>query len=353
MWRRLLHWGACISVALIGLISFIGLTTFHQSSWSPQKEWRAHKQLITSIAFSPDGKFLVSGSLDKTVKVWRVKDEHLERLFQHTHWVNSVAFSPDGQLLAVGCWDGVIRLWRIKNGKIIRELKGHQDIVTIVAFSSQNLASGGRDGIIKFWQIGQWKSVRTIKVNKGIINSITFSPNEQILASGSSDGTVKIWDVLDGKLLNTLNIKSLVLCTIFSNDGSLLAVSLGAPDNKIMIWQVINGSIRLKFVLRDHRGPVRSVVFSPDSQLLASTGTGDFTVRLWKVSEGKTVQQYSTPGAFMYRLAYQLERLTRLPLRQILKVQTPPWAMCLAFSPDGKFLAAGFTDGSLKLWRVK
>jgi WD40 repeat protein len=115
-----------------------------------------HTNDVNSVAFSPDGRLLASGSGDKTIKLWDVATGSLVRtLSGHTSWVNSVAFSPDGRLLASGSADNTIKLWDVASGSLVRTLTGHTDWVRSVAFSPDGrlLASGSGDDTIKLWDI--------------------------------------------------------------------------------------------------------------------------------------------------------------------------------------------------------
>ncbi|MDZ4159674.1 MAG: protein kinase [Anaerolineaceae bacterium] len=207
----------------------------------------------------------------------------LRTLKGHTSGVRSVAFSPDGATLASGSWDGTIRLWRVTDGSQLRTLAGHTNGVTSVAFSPDGatLASGSSDKTIRLWRVTDGSQLRTLKGHTSGVWSVAFSPDGATLTSGSSDKNLRLWRVTDGSQLRMLKGHTRYVNSVaFSPDGATLAT--GSEDN-IWLWRVSDGS--LLRTLEGHTGwlgSVRSVVFSPDGATLAS-GSGDGTVRLWGV----------------------------------------------------------------------
>ncbi|MFZ2349580.1 MAG: PKD domain-containing protein [Candidatus Bipolaricaulis anaerobius] len=156
-----------------------------------------HTSDVYSVAFSPDGSLLASGSDDNTIKLWEVATGRLVRtLTGHTWDVYSVAFSPDGSLLASASYQE-IKLWDVATGRLVRTLTGHTGSVLSVAFSPDGklLASGSDDNTIKLWEVATGRLVRTLTGHTGSVRSVAFSPDGSLLASGSSDGTVLLWDV--------------------------------------------------------------------------------------------------------------------------------------------------------------
>ena len=199
-----------------------------------------HTGPVFSVSFSPDGQILASGSLDNTIKLWRVSDGSLIRTLEgHTFWVNSVSFSPDGQILASGSGDKTIKLWRVSDGSLIRTLEGHTFWVSSVSFSpdGQILASGSDDKTIKLWRVSDGSLIRTLEEHTWMVRSVTFSPDGQILASGSDDNTIKLWRVSDGSLIRTLTGHTDTVCSVsFSPNGQILAS--GSSDKTIKLWNV-------------------------------------------------------------------------------------------------------------------
>ncbi|MBD1833565.1 hypothetical protein H6F61_12965 [Cyanobacteria bacterium FACHB-472] len=169
----------------------------------PHQTWRcvqmlSHSDDVCSVAFSPDGQLLASGSEDNTIKLWHSDTgEEICTLTGHSGWVSSVAFSPDRQLLASGSGggDSTIKLWHPGTGEEICTLSGHSEWVCSVAFSpdGQILASGSGDNTIKLWQVSTGNQIRTLTGHSAWVRSVAFSPDGQILASGSGDNTIKIW----------------------------------------------------------------------------------------------------------------------------------------------------------------
>ena len=233
----------------------------------------------------------------------------------HSSWVRSISFHPEGRLLASGSGDDTIKLWDVSTGKELRTLQGHTNSVGSVVFSpdGQLLASGSWDGTIKLWDVSSGEEPRTLQEHTNDVPCVAFSPDGLLLASGSWDGTIKLWDVSTVEELRTLQ-----------------------------------GHIR----------SVASVTYSLEGKLLASGG-GDSTITICDLAN--TVEIYRTQGLFeiSHKLSL-LEILFNAPsisemsdtlstsqLKSNRLAITYP-----TFSPDGRLLAGGCSEGAIKLWDV-
>ena len=156
---------------------------------------KGHSDSANSIAFSPDGKTIATGSVDNTVKLWNLEGKEIQTLKGHSDRVSSVAFSPDGKTIATGSGDNTVKLWNLE-GKEIQTLKGHSDSVLSVAFSpdGKTIATGSGDNTVKLWSI-DGKELQTLKGHSDHVTSVAFSPDGKAIASGSDDNTVKLWNL--------------------------------------------------------------------------------------------------------------------------------------------------------------
>ena len=285
------------------------------------------RQSVSSLAFSPNGTLLASGSYDGTVRLWQPQSgEPLRLLEGHESLVASLAFSPDGTLLASGSWDNTVRLWQFDSGRRRhRVLKAHAGSVNCVAFSPDGkiLASGSDDQSICLWTPSSGRRPRILEAHQDTISSVAFSPDGETLASASHDRTIRFWEPSTGALLYTLQKEdtSSANCVAFSPDGTwLVSADL---DERVRLWD--RSSRQLVRTLTGHQSNIECVAFSPDSKTIAS-GSWDHTVRLWDTATGQ--------------LLLTLEGHSNL-------------AYSAAVSPNGEIVATGTDDARVCLWDAR
>ena len=302
------------------LVTTLFLSNGFTQDYVRYKTLIGHTAAVVSIAFSPDGKAIASGSWDNTIRLWNADTgTHIRTLTGHTDGIWSVAFSPDGTTLASGSRDDTIRMWDADTGAHIRTLTGHTSCVYSVAFSpdGQTIASGGID--IRLWDAKTGAHIRTLTRHWDTVYSVAFSPDGTTLASGNVDGTIRMWDADTGAHIRTLTGHTdSVWSVAFSPDGTTLAS--GSWDDTIRMWDADTGAhIR---TLIGHTSWVYSVAFSPDGTTLASGGVD---IRLW---DAKT-------GAHKRTLTGHTRMVNSV-----------------SFSPDGQTLASGSGDNIVRLWKL-
>ncbi len=324
-----------------------------------------HAGGVQCVTFSADGKTLASSSEDATVKLWDVAaDEEPELLAGHTGGVSSVAFSRQGQL-ASGGRDNTVRVWDVATGELKEIFEGHTDLVLAVAFSpgGKTLASASRDKLVKLWDVANGVHLRMLEGHGSYVCSVAFSPHGDTLVSGSSDGTLRLWNVANGEQRAILRgHERSVLAAAFSPDGR--APASGSADGAVKLWNLATG--KEQATLEGHTGDVWSVAFSPDARMLAS-GAWDTTVKLWDVATGEVKRTLKGHGGRVFCVMFSPDGKTLASAagdrtvklwdvasgeqRATLKGHTE-WLSTVAFSPDGNTLAAAAPGGTIRLWRA-
>ncbi|KAI5117482.1 hypothetical protein M0805_003363 [Coniferiporia weirii] len=265
-----------------------------------------HSSQVNSVAYSPDGRHIVSGSADMTIRIW---DTHTgkavgEPLTGHSHWVKSVAYSPDGRHIVSGSDEWTLRIWDTETRKAVGEpLTGHSHWVWSVAYSpdGKHIVSGSSDRTLRIWDIYTGKAVgEPLTGHSDYIRSVAYSPDGRHIVSGSDDYTLRIWDAHTRKPVGEplTGHSHWVWSIAYSPDGKHIAS--GSSDRTLRIW---------------------------DAHIRKAVGeslTADMTIRIWDTHTGKAVGESLTGHSH--------------------------WVKSVAYSPDGRHIVSGSEDNSLRIW---
>jgi WD40 repeat protein len=316
---------SCVAIVFIA----VAMQVVFAQDQEPKPTYRTltgHTGSVLAVKFTPDGKTLVSGSRDHTIKIWDVATGDLKRtLANHTADVYGLAFSHDGTKMASGSSDTTIILWNTKTFEPIRTLKGHTAAVREVAFSpdDKTLASAGEDCTLRLWDVatGDLKVTRSEHTKR--VKSVVYYPDGNTLVTASSDRTVRIWDAHTGqpKQVLTGHKEGVEYCDV-SPDGKQL-FSGTANIGQVIFWNAQTGEIE-KDIPQAQKLEIDCVEYSPDGRWAVS-GSKDGTDKFWD------------PKAFKL-----LHAITGNPGR----------TESMTFSPDGKIFVTGFggTDHTIRLW---
>lgn len=313
--------------------------------------FEGHRDRVSTASYSPDGKTIATGSVDRTIRLWNLKGELLETIQGHEGAIARISFSPAGTQLLSASTDKTARIWQVNpvprlntgfsamsvsgDGRIIAIaapdntiqlqnntdfllLTGHTAPITQVQISPDDslLISASADKTIRLWNISTGELIRTIAGHNERVTALSFSPDRESFASASTDRTIKIWSI-EGDLRTILQGHTNEVTTIaYSSTGRLAS---GSADNTVRLWDLDR---KTSTILGKHNGIVSALAFSPDGKTLASASR-DSTIQLWSVEDAK---------------------LRRTLTGHSSSVNT------LSFNQTGSVLASGSDDTSIRLW---
>jgi WD40 repeat protein len=295
---------------------------FKSKNLTLSKTLVGHTDAVWSVIFSTNGKTVVSGSTDKTIKVWNVDTgEAISTLTGHTGVVRAIALSADGRTLISGSGDKTIKIWNFQTFQLKRTITHNSSPVWSVAISSdgQTLVSGHEDGTIKIWNYPTGQLLRTIKGHEGRVFSVAISPDGETFATGGIDKSIKLWGLYTGDRLRTLaQYQDAVRAVIFSRDGKILASA--SWDQTIKLWQVRTGEVL--HTLRGHTSRVVTLALGLDGQTLVS-GSLDNSVKVWNMQTGKLLQTLTGHS---------------------------DWILAIATNPKKQIIVSASKDKTIQLW---
>jgi WD40 repeat protein len=328
------------------------------------RNFGGHSDYVNGAAFSPDGRYVLTGSGDHTAKLWDATTGKAIRTFNgHSGPINSVAFSADGKYVLTAGWDKLAKLWDVTTGKEILTFRGHSDGIHSIAFSRDGkyILTGSSDRTAKLWDVTTGKEIRTFRGHSNTVYDVAFSPDGKYVLTGSADQTAKLWDANTGKEIRTFRGHSEFINSVaFSPAGRY--VLTGSGDQTAKLWDANTGKEIRTF--RGHSNTVFDVAFSPDGKYVL-TGSADQTAKLWDANTGKEIRTFRGHSDCVSSVAFapdgksvltaswdtsaRLWETSGILVNRIFTGHSDQ-VYAVAFSPDGKYVLTGSADQTAKLW---
>jgi eukaryotic-like serine/threonine-protein kinase len=287
----------------------------------PVQQLTGHTDAVTCLAFAPDGRRLISGGKDRSLRLWDVAAGHeLRHVAEMPQEVRGVAFLPDGRHVVAACGAGA-RLWELETGREVVRFIGHTDTIKSLAVSPDGtwLLTGGDDKALRLWDVHTGREVRRLPGHTRDVTSVAFCCDGRLALSGSRDQTLRLWDVTTGRELRRFTgPKGMVVSVALSADGRY-ALS-GNFDTTLRLFDVASGRELRRF--SGHKQMVAAVAFAADGRRVLS-GSHDRTVRLWELESARELC--------------------------CCEGHTGP-VTCVSFAPDGRRAVSGGADRAICLW---
>ncbi len=350
------------TLPLIGIVLLVSAFT----SWPQTPELivqTGHASEIQSVAFSPDGKLLASGSRDVSVKLWDVATGQELRTFTgQTNTVESVVFSPDGKILASGGSDGSVKLWNVESGLELFTLRTMVALKTLVFDrDGKTLTVGSLDTTVKQWDLATQKELSARQMQSQKVDFVALSPDGKTFAAGGRESPVVLWDVGTGQQRPLKDAASFIYSFAFDRDGRILA-SWDVSQN-VTLWDVATGE-KLR-TLDGKAANVTSIAFTPDGRQIATASYAASTT-LWDVATGEAhTLTGESHGAIAVVFNTQDTMLASGGYDKTIRLWNPATSaeirkmrghsdrlFAMALSPDGNTLATGSDYAAIKLWNL-
>jgi WD40 repeat protein len=335
MLQRARHWYELAALGLTGLSRTKALKRIDRVAALTQtpvaikpgpvgaiRTFEGHKGEIKGVAFSPDGRYGLSGAKDETARLWDLSTGKEIRVFRgHTKEVWSVAYHPNGRQVFTASWDTTVRLWDANTGKDLRTFTHPLDVNSVVVTSDGKwMLTGCDDKHMRLWDLTTNQEVRRYAGHDNYVYGVAFSPDGRYVASGSADKTVRVYERATAKLVREITGQTADTYYVAFSPDSRFVFSCG--DSAAHMWEIATGKEARKFEAGGTSGYVKGMALSPDGRRLL-TGHEDKLVRLWDVATGKEIQRFEGHTDMVN---------------------------CVAFSSDGLRALSGSQDRTVRLW---
>jgi WD40 repeat protein len=283
------------------------------------KKLEGHADEVKSVAFSLDGRYAVSGSVDQTARIWDLTTYKEDKVLRgHSKQIWAVAFHPTGRSVFTASWDATARQWDTKSGNEVRRFSHRLDLNGLTLSRDGNtLLTACDDHSIYIWNVTSGEEVRRIPGHTGFVYAVALAPDGRHFASGSVDRTVRVVDLTTGQLVKSFEgATSAVTNVAFSPDSRFVFAS---GDSYVRQWEIATGEVRR---FEGHTGLVPGMALSSDGRRLL-TGGEDKTMRLWDVNTGKELKKFTGHSDTVG---------------------------CVAFSSDGRRAISGSLDRTVRIW---
>jgi len=324
-----------------------------------------HTDRVTAISVTSDGKRAVSGSDDKTLRVWDLEtgDALLKR--GHPSWVKAVSVTSDGKRVVSGSSDETLRVWDLKTGYALLKLEGHKGLVTALSVTSdgKRVVSGSSDATLRVWDLETGYALLKLEGHKGWVTALSVTSDGKRVVSGSDDSTLRVWDLETGyALLKLEGHTSSVWAVSVTSDGKR-AVS-GSDDKTLRVWNLETGDALLK--LEGHTGPVRAVSVTSDEKRAVS-GSDDKTLRVWNLETGDALLKLDGHTGPVTAISVTSDGKRAVSVSDdntlrvwnletgdaLLKRGHPSWVTAVSVTSDGKRVVSGSYDYTLRVWDLE
>jgi WD40 repeat protein/class 3 adenylate cyclase len=330
----------------------------------PPRELRGHTADVWGADFSPDGKYLVTGSSDRTARLWDLATGETIRVFSRSRGsLEGVAFSPDGKyMLTANTQDNTASLWDVASGQEMQVFSGHTATVVDVKFSPDGkyIVTASEDSTARIWDVATGQTVHALTGHSDFITRLAVSPDGKYVVTGSGDRTARLWDASTGKQVRLFDHPGVIGAVAYSPDGNYFAT--GCEDLVVRLWEASTGQVLREFL----GGEVLGIEFSPDGRFLL-TGGSDRTALLWDLATGETVRSFTGHTAAIQTVTFspdghQIATTSNDRIVRLWTLQTASLGMQFvghkapvnqaSFSPDGKHIVTSSLDGTARIWNT-
>jgi len=329
--------------------------------------FKGHTDAIYKLAFSSDGKYILSVSADRTARLWDIQTgQEVRRFSGHSGSVLGVAFSMDGKRILTGGADDTVRLWNVEPRPKLPILNGQNGDMYGVAFSPDgtHLATNVVNNVLQMWKVTTGQMLWSTKGSGLALWALTFSPDGKYLLSGNMDGVTTLWDAETGQEVRQFTAQGLdeIYALAFSPDGKTIVAggfSFASNETFVPMWEVETGKEILRFPLLDI---VYGTSFSPDGKYVFTGGGGNGVSYLWDAQTGTKLREFvgnaavfSPDGIYAVTVQGSIGFVLDVQTGQeIRRFDGPADGLgFVVYSPDGKFVAANGFDGTVYLWDVQ